>query len=113
MHLLSPRTDIHAIYGASHVLLQTSILEGTPNTLLEAQAAGCPVVTTPGGGAIECATPDRTGFIAETPASLVGALTRILDDAALHERLSGAAPGFVEERFGLSRMMSEVVALYQ
>ena len=47
------------------VLLQTSQIEGLPNTLIEAQACGVPVVTTDAGGSKETLIDGVTGFVSK------------------------------------------------
>lgn len=113
IHLLAPRNDMPVVYAASEVLLQTSILEGTPNTLLEAQAAGCPVVSTPGGGAGECLLDGDTGFLADSAEALAERVCLLLADAAVRQRFAAAGRAFVRERFGLERMVGEYDALYR
>ncbi len=112
IHLLPPRTDMPIIYAATDVLLQTSILEGTPNTLLEAQAAGCPVVTTPAGGAVECLVENQTGFIAEDAPALADRALRLLNNPALRSQFSAAARLFIHNNFAMQRMINAHTKLY-
>jgi len=112
IHLLPPRNDMPAVYAASDLLLQTSILEGTPNTLLEAQSAGCPVVTTSGGGAGECLLNGHTGFIADTAKHLSEKVSQILDDPTLRKHFSDNGRKFVREHFAMDRMVQNYISLY-
>lgn len=57
-------------YDRMDVKVLTSRFEGLPNVLIEAQFRGCPVVSTPAGGAAECFAPGVTGHLldcAENP----------------------------------------------
>ena len=57
-------------YDRMDVKLLSSRFEGLPNVLIEAQSRGCPVVSTPAGGAAECFAPGLTGHLldcAENP----------------------------------------------
>lgn len=112
IHLVGPRTDMPVIYAAADVLLQTSTLEGTPNTLLEAQCAGCPVVSTPAGGAVECLLDGQTGFIADDAPSLAARVCQILGYADLRKRISAAGRIFIRDRFAMQRMVDAHVRLY-
>jgi glycosyltransferase involved in cell wall biosynthesis len=112
IHLLAPRPDMPVVYSASEVLLQTSIVEGTPNTLLEAQATGCPVVTTPGGGSTECVLDQETGFVADNLTDLVERISRILRNRDLRSRLAQSGRIFVDDRFSLERMIGAYIDLY-
>lgn len=50
-------------YSKMDVKLLMSRFEGLPNVLIEAQYLGCPVVSTPAGGAAECFEAGRTGYV--------------------------------------------------
>ena len=112
LHLLPPRTDMATVYSAAEVLLQTSVIEGTPNTLLEAQSTGCPVVTTRVGGAVEAFVEGETGFGADTVGELADRVSRIVGDRELRARLSESGRVFVVEKYGMGRMVDAYVELY-
>jgi asparagine synthase (glutamine-hydrolysing) len=63
--LLGVRDDVSSIMQVSSLLLLTSEREGMPNVVLEAQAAGLPVVATNVGGVPDCTVHGQTSFIAE------------------------------------------------
>lgn len=94
--------------------LLTSEFEGTPNVVLEASAAGIPVVIAPAGGAAEAVEEGVTGFVVEppTPEALAERIAFALTDAGFRARCADEAPRFVETRFGLNRMLDETLAIY-
>lgn len=92
-HMLGERRDAQAIIQLLDVLVLASISEGLPNVLLEAGAAGTPVVTTAAGGAPEVVVDGETGFVVpcgDAEAIAQKALT-LLDDPALRKRFVQAA----------------------
>src|SRR5262249_29835546 len=60
--LPAPGTDVGLLYAVVDVVLLTSLLEGMPNVLIEAQAAGRPVVTSNFPSAGEAILHGRTGY---------------------------------------------------
>jgi len=102
------RDDVHQIMGGFAALCMTSDSEGMPNVVLEAMAAGVPVVATRVGGVAEVVRDGETGFLVETGDvhGVAAAMFRILDDPedaarmaamgrnlALEERNCGAIAG--------------------
>nr|MDA8321411.1 glycosyltransferase [Actinomycetota bacterium] len=89
---LGQRDDVPALLAAADVFVLPSRWEGQPMILHEALRAGRPIVATAVGG-----VPGMTGADAallvppDHPAALADAVTRILDDPALADRLSRAA----------------------
>lgn len=75
--------------------------DGIPVALMEAMAAGCPVVSCPVSGVPELIGNEVHGLLAteRDPASLAQALQRLLDDAPLRRRLSIAARQRIEAEF--------------
>lgn len=114
VHFLGHIKDIPSVLRCFDLLLLTSRLEGLPNVLIEAQAVGVPVVTTPAGGAVETLDHGRTGLVAASQSTLdvADACMRILGDRQFRYQLSKAAPGFVREKFSLDRMLRKTLELY-
>lgn len=114
VHILGQVTEVPAIMRALDVLLLTSRLEGLPNVLIEAQAVGVPVVTTPAGGAAEALDPERTGLVARDHSvdAIVESCLRLLDDDAMRQRFGAAGARFVREKFSIERMSDSTLRLY-
>jgi colanic acid/amylovoran biosynthesis glycosyltransferase len=72
--------------------------DGLPVALVEAMAAGVPVVTTPVAGIPELVRDGATGLLVEPgdEAALAGAIARLLADGALRDRLAGAGRAATE-----------------
>ena len=102
------------IYGAMDVFLMSSRFEGIPNVLIEAQAAGIPVVAPNVGGTSEAVLDGIAGIVvADRRAStLAKAALQIVDDPTWRERAAAHGPTFVSKRFGHSRMIDETIAVY-
>jgi glycosyltransferase involved in cell wall biosynthesis len=85
-----------------------------PNVMIEAQAAGIPVVGPAVGGIGEAMLDGVTGLVVADRSSkaLASAVLRILDDASWRERAAARGPTFVAERFGHGRMVHETIAIY-
>jgi glycosyltransferase involved in cell wall biosynthesis len=82
--------------------------------VLEAQAAGVPVVATPVGAIPETVVDGETGLLVppRDPAALAAAVCRLLDDAALADRLAAEARRRVRARYSVERMVKATRALY-
>jgi glycosyltransferase involved in cell wall biosynthesis len=108
------RRDLVAIYCASDVVALTSDNEGTPVSLIEAQAAGVPVVTTDVGGARDVVEDGVTGRVLdpEDESGMADAIAEILDDPALASRFSVAGRTHSLSRFALARLVRDIDDLY-
>ena len=106
--------DVGLIYGALDVLLLTSRFEGTPNVLIEAQAAGIPVVAPDVGGTSEALLNGVTGILVgnRQASSLASAVLEILEDPGWRERAAAQGPAFVSKKFGHQRMIDDTIAAY-
>jgi len=96
------------------VVLLTSVTEGTPNVLLEAQALGKPVVATAVGGIAETFLPGETGILLSahpTPVEVADAVMQVLNDPAYALRADEQGPAFIRRHFGIERMAAELVDL--
>lgn len=82
--------------------------------VLEAQWLGLPVVLTDAGGVRESFEHGVTGLLATNPtAEDIGTLViRYLTDQAMRAKSERHGPTFVENKFGVNRMVQETLALY-
>jgi glycosyltransferase involved in cell wall biosynthesis len=108
------RRDVPALMAAADVLVLPSRQEGLSNALLEAMAAGLPVVASRVGGNVELVSDGRTGFLfpAGDPQSLARALLTLQAEPTLRARLGQQARAWVDERFSVDRMVSDLHRLY-
>lgn len=107
--------DPEPLYAAFDIVVQASNREGLPNALLEAGAAGRPIVATAAGGSGEIVLDGRTGLLVpvEDRPALVSALHALVVDPDLRERLGVAARAHVTLTFGMDRFVAEVANLYE
>jgi glycosyltransferase involved in cell wall biosynthesis len=106
--------DIPAICAASDVVVLTSDNEGTPVCLIEAQAAGVPVVTTRVGGVETVVRDGETGVIVDRSADdLAGAVRAYLDDPESRGEHGRRGRDHVMSHFSLDRLVSDIDRLYQ
>jgi len=104
--------NLHQFFDVS-VLCSRS--EGFPNTVLEALAAGCPVVATPVGGVPEVIIERQTGLLVpiDQPDALAASVEELRRDAGLRERLCEAGPACVRSRYHQTVVIAQLEALYQ
>jgi glycosyltransferase involved in cell wall biosynthesis len=114
VRFLGHRPDARTLLGDFDVFLLTSRFEGLPYSVIEALAAGTPVVATDVSGTRDVVRHERTGYLA--PAGDVGALSafvlRLLGDRAHARRMGDAGRADVLERFSVERMVVGLAALY-
>jgi colanic acid/amylovoran biosynthesis glycosyltransferase len=97
------------------VLLQSSVTEGIPHTILEAMACGLPVVAAGCGGVREAVTDRREGLVVPTrdPSAIADALEALWDDPELRTRLGEAGRARALSDFTLNRQTQDFLALYE
>jgi len=100
--------------AAMNALFLSSVFEGSPNVLIEAQALGVPVVTMPAGGAVETVDDGRSGWVAGSGTAREAAerLIALVEHPELCRRAGAHAAEFVRSRFALERMVEETAAVY-
>ncbi len=88
--------------------------EGVPQALMQAMACGLAVIATPVGSVDEIVSHNETGLMVpfKDSAAIAIAITQIRTDAALRERLSGAALARAQARFGDTIMVDKMQALF-
>lgn len=106
--------DVFSVLKIMDVFLLTSIAEGLPNVLIEAQAMSVPVVSTDGGGSSEAVLNGETGWVVQSrnPSDLADKVTEILADDEWREKARVKSPKFIKDKFGLDRMVDETLKSY-
>ncbi|WEN15378.1 TIGR03088 family PEP-CTERM/XrtA system glycosyltransferase [Rhodanobacter sp. AS-Z3] len=114
VRLLGNRNDVAELLAESDVFVLSSIAEGMPVTLMEAMAAGLPVVATKVGGIASVVEDQVTGTLvpASDPRALAAAMSTYVADATLRRRHGDAGIARVAEKFSLNAMVAAYVALY-
>ncbi len=114
IRFLGHRDDARRLLSACDVYVNSSISEGVSLTILEAMAAGLPVVATRVGGTPEVMDATCGRLVpARDEAALAGAIEELAASPALRVSLGGAARSRVEERFTLDRMVGAYRAVYE
>ncbi len=85
------RKDMDAVYAGLDVIMLTSLNEGTPVSIMEAMAAGKPVLSTNVGGISELITNGQTGLLASAQSELIACLTSLIENVQLRQTFSAAA----------------------
>jgi glycosyltransferase involved in cell wall biosynthesis len=114
VRLLGERIDIPDLLRAADLLVHPSDEEGFPNAILEAMAAGRPVVATRVGGTPELVLDGVTGTLVppRSPAALAAAVSHLLADSQLADRMGAAGRERAVREFSLARMVERTEALY-
>ena len=107
------RKALRAALARAAVLVNPADYESGPLTLLEAMAAGTPVVTTPTGLVGDLAEPAPLLVAEPEPAALAAAIAAVLDAPTAAEARALAARRLVEERFAWERVAARTAAVYR
>lgn len=114
VRFVGARRDIYRIMTAIDVFVLTSRFEGLPNAVMEAMAAGRPVVATRTGGTEELVTDEETGFLVPSgdAAALADRVGRLSSDAGLRAEMGRSGRARIEAAFSVETMVSRTMSLY-
>jgi glycosyltransferase involved in cell wall biosynthesis len=115
VELVGELDDIPSLLAESDCFVLSSTSEGMPISILEAMAAGLPVVASDVGGVHELVTEGKTGYLVPPgdATALGAALQQVLRDPDLRAELGARARSTVESEFTVSRVQREHATLYQ
>lgn len=103
--------DVTPVYADSDVLVISSVNEGTPFTVIEAMAAGCPVVSTAVGGVPDFLNYGEMGKL--VPSGDADALAGALVETVQQPPDAEALRALIVERYGIDRLVRDLDALYR
>ncbi len=114
VHFLGHRDDVAQFIEHVDVLWLASAFEGLPNVIMEAMAAGVPVVATDIAGNNDLVLPEKTGFLVPVgdTAGLARHANQILDDPPLAARLGEAGRQEMLDNYSVEKMVSRHAQLY-
>jgi glycosyltransferase involved in cell wall biosynthesis len=116
VRMLGRIDEVPALLAASEVAILTSHAgtEGVPNCLLEAAAAGCPIVATR-CGAEHVISHGETGLLVEPndDAAMADGIAKLLDEPVLARQLADAAREHVSRAFAAEYLAERLLAAYR
>ena len=111
--------EVLALYPLAELVVVPSVIpDALSRVILEAMAAGRPVVATRVGGTPELVLDGKTGLLVERdpreelPSALAGAIATLLRDDTLRAALGAGARRHVAERFGAGESVDRLLAVY-
>jgi glycosyltransferase involved in cell wall biosynthesis len=106
--------EIDIALAGNDIIALTSFNEGTPVSLIEAQAAGKPIVSTNVGGIENVVIPGQTAFLCKnnTAEELANGLLRLIENPELRRSMSEKGWPHVREKFHYTRLVSDMENLY-
>ena len=108
------RRDVLSIIASFDLFVLSSLWEGFPNALLEAQSLGIPCVVTDVGGSREIVKDGETGIIvpSEDSFAIANAIMKLINDNELREKMGKEAKK-AKDIFTVEKMVSKTEALYK
>jgi glycosyltransferase involved in cell wall biosynthesis len=109
------RPDALSLHKAFDIFVMSSITEGLGTSLLDAMAAGKPIVATATGGIPEVVVDGETGTLVppRDHQAMADAIVRLLKDPALRDRMGAAGLARARRQFSAERMVAQTVRVYQ
>jgi len=112
---LGRRADVPDLLAACDLYVHPSLQEGYSNAVLEAMAAGAPIVATAVGGTVEAIADGETGLLVP-PAdadALERAIVRLLEDRPAARRMGRRAASVARSRYDMDCVVDRYEAIYE
>jgi len=115
VQIIESTIDVAEVLSTVQVLVSASRSEAFGLVIVEAMAAGVPVVATATDGAREIISNGETGILVtiDDVSELAAAICRLLKNPEEQRRIADNARQMVHERFSLDRMISQTEAVYR
>ena len=114
VYFTSWRQDMEKVYAGLDIVALTSLNEGTPVTLIEAQAANKPIIATDVGGIRDIIIENETGLLSKSDdlKGFVNNLVKLIDNDDLRDQLGRSGYDNVINKFSYKRLVSDMKSLY-
>lgn len=114
VHFTGEQRSQRNLHRGLDISVLSSTSEGFPNSLVEAMAAGNPVVATAVGGSVDAVVHDHTGLLVPPgrPEELANALERLTDSAELRDSFGRAGALRAREQFHVSTVVPALEEMY-
>ena len=108
------RKDMDNVYAGLDIVCLTSLNEGTPVTLIEAQAASKPIVSTNVGGVKDVVLENISGLISEKDNfnKFNSNLIELIENDNLRKKMSFEGKNYVLKKFNFNKLVSDIKKLY-
>ena len=114
VHFSSWQRELASIYAGLDVVALTSLSEGTPMSLMEAQLTGNAVIASNVGGVGDI-IPEGKGllFDIDNPQSFYDALFKLVSSEPLRSEISKQAQEYAKQAYSVDYMMDKILDVYQ
>jgi glycosyltransferase involved in cell wall biosynthesis len=114
VRFLGARSDVTAILNAADIFILSSLYEGNPLSVMEAMAAGLPLICTAVGGIPELIQHYQTGLLVppNDETALANAIEQLVIDSSLRTQLGHAAREYARAHFDVEQMARAYEQLY-
>jgi glycosyltransferase involved in cell wall biosynthesis len=110
-----PPNEVAAWLGGCDLFVLSSVQEGLPLALMEAMAAGCPVVATSVGGIPDVVSDSSIGLLVPPaePRELAQAIGQLVHDGARRQAMAAAARARIVSSFSVEACYERTLAVYR
>lgn len=107
--------EVDWVYAGCDIVCLTSLNEGTPVSLIEAQSAGKPIVSTQVGGIHDIVDVNRSAYLTTTDDTdqFTEYVLQLAEDEMLRKDFGQSGENCVAQRFDYARLCADVAALYE
>lgn len=115
VHFLGHRTDVERVMAAADIIALTSNLEGLPRVLVQAAAAGKPILAFAAPGVREVVVHGHNGYVVPVAdeRGLTAYLRRMLLDPEATREMGRRGQELIDERWSESTMVSQINTVYE
>jgi glycosyltransferase involved in cell wall biosynthesis len=108
------RSDVDTINAGLDIVCLTSFNEGTPVSLIEAQASNRPIVSTRVGGIADIVVEGETALLSDVQdaTGFSDHLLHLVEDDAARQRLGSNSSALVQQKFSYQRLVKDMSELY-